>query len=190
MAAFAGGQVSGKSAHEVSYSESDESLHVSGVLICKVSEVKHPVPIGATTPEIIDCCKNWEPANILETTYIDETPLTDTFIKTVTCGYTRENWTFRPFHPSAHEAWDEYLSWATEGLQSLHLSLPICKRFSLDGLIYFSTDHDHIGLCPALTEPGDWIVVALGCPNPLVLRPVQERHGFFTIQGSAIFPIS
>jgi hypothetical protein len=40
IAAFAVSQASGKSAHEVSYSESDESLHVSGVRICKVSEVK------------------------------------------------------------------------------------------------------------------------------------------------------
>jgi hypothetical protein len=45
MAAFAGGQVSGKSAHEVSYSESDESLHISGVRIYKVSEVKPRFPL-------------------------------------------------------------------------------------------------------------------------------------------------
>jgi hypothetical protein len=55
-------------------------------------------------------------------------------------------------------------------LQSLHLSLPICKGFSLDELIYFSTDHDHIGLCPALTEPGDWIVVARRMANSFPFR--------------------
>jgi hypothetical protein len=111
----------------------------------------------------------------------------DTFIQTITCGYTRENWSFRPFHLSAHEAWDEDLSWATEGPTKPSSLLTNMQRF-LPGRAYFSTHHHHIGLCPALTEPGDWIRVALGCPSPLVLRPAQERHGFFTIQGEYYIP--
>jgi hypothetical protein len=46
-----------------------------------------------------------------------------------------------------------------------------------------STSDGNLGLAPRTTQKGDMIAILLGCPNPIVVRPVAERSNRFQVIG-------
>ena len=49
-------------------------------------------------------------------------------------------------------------------------------RLGLRGREFFKTGDGFFGVCPESTDYGDIIVVVLGVPSPLVVRPIQHSR--------------
>lgn len=47
----------------------------------------------------------------------------------------------------------------------------------------FATKSGRLGLGPSILDNGDVVAVLFGSPNPVALRPVQDRDGFYRILG-------
>jgi hypothetical protein len=62
-------------------------------------------------------------------------------------------------------------------------------RLGLRGRMFFRTGDGFFGVCPESTDYGDIIVVVLGVPSPLVVRPIQHsRRCCYRVVGPCYMP--
>jgi hypothetical protein len=43
-------------------------------------------------------------------------------------------------------------------------------------MVVFTTNEGYLGICSSTTEPGDKVVVRLGCKVPVILRPLSQGY--------------
>jgi hypothetical protein len=148
--------------------------------------------------EMLLTVRSWEPEDLLTADYPSGGKLLDAFLSTLVddrfCARTAI-----PENPTLTQAKNEYLQVRRSGLVATVAASPSIQNlyYSLvnyvSGRTLLTTDNSHIALGPSQARPGDYIVVILGCSNPMVLRSTIpgyyevigdcNLHGFRDFQG-------
>lgn len=170
---------SGKSELDSRYNERDNSLRISGVLAGSVSKVSTSMPNAARVIEILAVANAWTPQDLYTAKYIDGGTLLKAFIGTLINDFVNES--HPPTTEEAREVFEKTIIDGKIGYRErqeceIENFISSLERV-LPGRAFSELDNGYIGLCPAGTEPGDRIVVVLGCGTPLAIRPVPEKPG-------------
>jgi hypothetical protein len=175
----AGDDSSGRSKHCGGFTDADRNLHLVGVLADTLTSVRQPVPLTATPSEIIAICQTWEPENILGEVYSGRETMLDAYIKTLTCGFLREdnppNSGDTPILAECRRPFIERRTSCESGITDSRL-LELIPGM-LRGRVFATTSLGYIGAFPERAQVGDQVCVALGSSTPLLLRPISgEKH--------------
>ena len=151
-----------------------------------MSKVSTSMPNAARVIEILAVANAWTPQGLYTAKYMDGGTLLSAFIRTPINDFV--NGSHFLTNEEARKVFEKSIIDGKIGYRERQ-ECDIEKFISslervLAGCAYSELDNGYIGLCPAGTEPGDRIVVVLGCETPLAIRPVPEKPGRYKLIGS------
>ncbi|KAF8860397.1 HET-domain-containing protein [Acephala macrosclerotiorum] len=179
------GDASGNSQGEATYIKSDKGLQVRGIRTATIMTTTTPISHTARLPEILAICHVWEPPDLYTARYTGGGSLLDAFVRTLICGMVKG-----PLPPDSGDCLNmddcrkAFIACVSKGEQQQNTAIyTFFLQIFLPGRAFFVTDEGYIGLGPASARPGDRVMVILGCPVPILLRPVPGRREYYQVVG-------
>jgi hypothetical protein len=170
---------SGYSPNKSRYNFAEDFLQIRGLHSATIAEVYSSVPHSAHLRDMLATCHSWEPPELLSASYVGGGSLLDAFIITLICGYFKEA---VPANQGPFLLFEEckkaYFDCVRERKLNRNTAYyTMYLETMLPGRRFFKTQEGYIGLCPESARPGDQIMVIIGIPSPLLLRPVPTAGG-------------
>ncbi|KIW03032.1 uncharacterized protein PV09_05685 [Verruconis gallopava] len=160
-------------------------LRVCGTVSATLKTTEEILFQNSSNKTLVSAVAHYAPPDVLNGSYVNNGSLLDAYCRTLCCGYFGEEYLqplahFPNFEKSkailknlinAADPTAEDLSTGTGG----HRLLDWFWTFG-QGRSFFTAVEGYIGLAPKEAKPGDQVCILLGCPMPLVLRPLKNKR--------------
>lgn len=144
-------------------------LQVSGVHCGIVTSIGRKAP--SDSEGLLAAVKSWEPEDLTSERYVSGESMLEAFTALLGLGYMMERWPQCNSLLTIAEAADLYAKAFTQATPDQTAVAQSLNFIRVRHRYFIRTDSGYIGCSFAQPQPGDRLVVLLGCPSPMLLRP-------------------
>ncbi len=183
---------SGFSCPDAVFKQKEGSLALAGVNCATVCDFNFSVPSHATITDILWICSGWTPSAFKTEKDRSGEDLLDAYCRTLICNDVADHIVQPRGIPTLEDCRAFVLANICSnrgGADSPDIPSSSSDFYRLlahylPGRTFFTTSQGYIGLAPAAIQKGDLVVVLLGSTRPVLLRPVSQQDGCYSLVGS------